>query len=64
MENVKETNGKLVKYFVNMKFHYRIKCINEMNLLKKKEERKRKAEQRGGNFKRLKSMRDFTKDGH
>lgn len=64
MESVKETDQKLVNYFVKMKFHHRIKCINEMNLLKKKGERKRKAEERGENFKRLKTMRDFTKDGH
>ena len=55
---------KMVSYFVKMKFFYRIRCINEMDLLMKKEDRKRKAEQRGENFKRLKTMRDFTKSGH
>ena len=64
MEFVKEGQRKMVSYFVKMKFFYRIRCINEMDLLMKKEDRKRKAEQRGENFKRLKTMRDFTKSGH
>ena len=51
----------LVSLFVKIKYHARIRDLNEQEIRAKKEELKRKAAERNEAPKRQKTMRDFRK---
>ena len=59
-----EIKLEVIKLFTKIKYHARIKALNEQNLLDQKSERKRKAAEKNELPKRQKGMRDFTKAGH
>ena len=54
----------IIELFSKIKYHSRIKSINEQNIIEQVEKRKLKASERNEIPKRTKTMRDFTKDGH
>ena len=54
----------VIQLFTKVKYHARIKAMNEQNLLDQKSERKRKAAEKNEPLKRQKGMRDYTKAGH
>ena len=56
-----EIPDSIVKLFTKIKYHARIKALNEKDLLLRAEELKRKAYERKEAPKRLKTMRDFNK---
>ena len=53
-----------IKLFTKIKYHARVKALNEQNFVNKISERKRKAVENKENPKKIKLMRDFVKDGH
>ena len=55
--------SEIVELFVKIKYHARIKALNELDIRDRASELKRKAEERKGNPKKLKSVRDHIKDG-
>ena len=57
-------NDQVVKYFTTMKYHARLRALNEHDLIEKKLDRKRKATEKNQLPKKVKLMRDFQKDGH
>ena len=59
-----EITLKVIQLFTKVKYHKRIKDINEQNLRDQKTERKRKAAEKNELPKRQKGMRDYTKAGH
>ena len=72
--DVLEVTGKFIKQlfpdvplnfislFVKIKYHARIRALNEQEIHQRKEELKRKAAERNEAPKRLKTMRDFCKE--
>ena len=59
-----DINGSVINFFTKMKYHARIKALNEQELIENVAERKRKAIERNEKPKKTKLMRDFVKDGH
>ena len=57
-----EIPSDLVCLFVKIKYHARIRALNEQEIVMRKEELKRKAAERNEAPKRLKSMRDYSKE--
>ena len=55
--------SEIVELFVKVKYFARIKALNELDIRDRASELKRKAEERKGNPKKLKSVRDHVKDG-
>ena len=55
--------SEIVELFVKLKYHARIKALNELDIRDRASELKRKAEERKVNPKKLKSVRDHVKDG-
>ncbi len=53
-----------VSLFVKIKYHARIRALNEKEIIQRKEELKRRASVRNEAPKRQKTMRDYSKDGH
>ena len=53
-----------IKLFTKIKYHARVKALNEQNFVNKISERKRKAIENKEKPKKIKLMRDFVKDGH
>ena len=51
----------IIQLFTRIKYHARIRALNESDILKRAEELKRKAYERKEAPKRLKTMRDFNK---
>ena len=72
--DVLEVTGKFIKQmfpdipddfvslFVKIKYHARIRALNEQEILLRKEELKRKAVERNEAPKKQKTMRDFCKE--
>ena len=54
----------VIQLFTKIKYHARIKALNENQLLDKISERKRKAAENKEKPRKIKVMRDFVKDGH
>ena len=54
----------VVELFTKVKYHARVKSINERTSIEQVEKRKTKAFEKNEIPKRTKTMRDFTKDGH
>ena len=59
-----DIRSDVIHCFTKIKYHMRIRALNEQNTIDKKEENKRKALERHEKPKKIKSMRDFVKDGH
>ena len=59
-----DLNTDVITFFTKIKYHARIKAINEQRLIEKVEDKKRKAAENNQKPKRTKLMRDFVKDGH
>ena len=57
-----EIPGDLVALYVKIKYHARIRALNEQEILLRKEELKRKADERKEAPKKQKTMRDFCKE--
>ena len=53
--------SSITELFTKIKYHARIRAMNENDILKRAEELKRKAHERKEAPKRLKTMRDFNK---
>ena len=51
-----------VSLFVKIKYHARIRALNEQEILQRKEELKRRASERNEAPKRQKTMRDYSKE--
>ena len=51
-----------ISLFVKIKYHARIRALNELEIQLRKEELKRKAVEKNEAPKRLKTMRDFCKE--
>ena len=54
-----DINVKIIDLFTKVKYHARVKSLNEQNLIAK-----RKSYDKPQFKKRIKTMRDYTKDGH
>ena len=55
--------SEIAELSVKLKYHARIKALNELDIRDRASELKRKAEERKVNPKKLKSVRDHVKDG-
>ena len=53
---------KIAKLFVKVKYHARVKALNEKDILVRGEELKRRAQERKEAPKKVKTVRDFSKD--
>ena len=53
---------KVTRLFVKVKYHARIKALNEKDILDRGEELRRKAQERKEAPKKQKTVRDFSKD--
>ena len=59
-----DVQSEVIELFTKIKYHARIKAINEQQNLDKKADLKRKAAERKETPKKLQQMRDFMKLGH
>ena len=59
-----DVQSEVIELFTKIKYHARIKAINEQQNLDKKADLKRKAAERKETPKKMQQMRDFTKTGH
>ena len=59
-----DLNEKVIKFFTKMKYHARIRALNEQDKMDIIADRKRKCLERNEKPRPAKGMRDFMKDGH
>ena len=55
---------KVIKFFTKMKYHARIRALNEQDKMDTIADRKRKCIERNEKPRPAKGMRDYVKDGH
>ena len=59
-----DISSEVIQLFTKIKYHAKVRALNEQTNIDKLEIFKRKAAERGENPKKMKNMRDFIKDGH
>ena len=64
MKRCPDIKLEVVELFTKVKYHARVRSINEQKVIDKIDNRKRKAGVLKENPKKIKTMRDFVKDGH
>ena len=62
MGQTSDIPDKIAKLFVKVKYHARIKALNENDILVRGEELRRKAQEQKEAPKKQKTVRDFSKD--